>query len=139
MISVKEKKELIKTILREGNEKKFNYKGYDCLIKRMENRWHLCGYIKYKPQDEKEWDMFNKNFHWGVTYDNYDGGWLGEAWIGFDCMHLEDKTPHDVLFEEQWVPKWEGAAYRTMGYVEECLKNAVDELEDYKSSLQNNL
>ncbi|MEB6232528.1 hypothetical protein [Mammaliicoccus sciuri] len=139
MISLDEKKELLQTILNEGNEKKFEYKGYECLIKRMENRWHLCGYIKYRPEYSNEWEALNSNFHGGVSYNNYLFGWLGEEWIGFDCMQSDDRTPHDVLFEEQLVPTWDGAAYRTMEYVEECLINAIDNLEHCKSSLQNNL
>lgn len=137
MVSVEEKKELLKTILREGNRKEFNYKGYECLINRTESRWHLCGYIKYKPKNVEERNIFYENFHVDITYDH--DGWLGTEWIGFDCMQMEDKTPHDVFFAERLVPTWDGAAYRTMEYVEECLINAIDDLEHCKSSLQNNL
>ena len=132
MISLDEKKELLQTILYEGNRKEFIYKGYECLINRTKPRWHLCEYIKYKPKNTEEWNILDEKFHYGITYDNYESGWLGEEWIGFDCMHVGDKTPNDVLFVESIVPTWEGSAYRTMEYVEECLKNAIDELRIVK-------
>lgn len=132
MISLDEKKELLKTILYEGNRKEFVYKGYECLINRTEPRWHLCGYIKYKPKNVEERNILYENFHVDISYDNYESGWLGEEWIGFDCMQLGDKTPHDVFFEEEWAAFWERAEYRTMDYVENCLINAIDDLEDYK-------
>lgn len=96
MVSLEERKELLNLILTEGNKKEFKYKGYECLINRVQGRWHLCRYIKYTPKSKVEKDIFNDNFHCGVTYGNYKEGWLGEEWIGFDCMHLDDKTPHDV-------------------------------------------
>jgi len=143
MISLKQRTNMLNLILREGNKKEFTYKGYICLIARINESWHLCGYIKYIPETRAEWEIFDYKFHGGVTYNNCIDGWLGDKWIGFDCMHSCDIRPQELLFEgiedNELLRGRNFYSYRDMEYVEECLKNTIDDLEDYKSSLQNNL
>lgn len=100
--------------------KEFNYKGFDCFIKRVgfcdENkglkeaikisgsddfsmrRWWLCGYVvlpEDHPLNGLHYDDLNDiiNVHKGLTYsEGFDNDWV----IGFDCDHLGDGTKENT-------------------------------------------
>lgn len=112
--------------------KEFNYKGFDCLIKRIGfsntskdlleeisitgsndlsmRQWWLCGYVilpSDHPLNGKRHDDLSDviNVHGDFTYSN-DG--KNNTWIiGFDCNHLHDgdkeNTEEFVVFEIQSV------------------------------------
>jgi len=71
--------------------------GFPCLILKMEESKHLCGYVgvnKEHPLYGKHYDeLSHLSCHGGVTYADLmeDQGELW--WIGFDCNHSFDYSP----------------------------------------------
>ncbi|MBC1420191.1 hypothetical protein [Listeria fleischmannii] len=108
--------ELIKM---EGNEKKFQYKGYNCEIKRIEGSGHLCGYVELPFQ--KLSDELQEIPHGGVTYRKVTE--QGNVVIGFDCAHEFDRLPFVESHDDCYY------TYCDMGFVEGELKKMVDYLE----------
>lgn len=108
-------KELIEM---EGNGKKFQYKGYNCEIKRIDGTGHLCGYVEIPPRPLS--DELLELPHGGITYREINDN--GNLIIGFDCAHGFDLMP--------FIDKPKGShKYRDMGFVEGELKKMVDYLE----------
>lgn len=94
--------------------KEFNYKGFECFVKRVGfydgnkgpkeaivisgsddfsmRRWWLCGYVVLPcdhPLNGVHYDNLNNviNAYQGLTYsEGFDNDWI----IGFDCNHLGD-------------------------------------------------
>lgn len=110
--------------------KEFNYKGFNCFIKRIsmdplsglalgledfrrKSRGWLCGYVALSeghPLHGKEYyeidDEIDDVAHFGLTYSEFEGDdWV----IGFDCNHAFD-TP----------------ATNTVEFVEGNIKEIVD-------------
>lgn len=125
-----------KLIEQEGNTKQFEYKGYECLIFRAkpDTLGHLCGYVKLPKTHKyfnKSYDNIQIEVHGGLTYSGMSetgGEYFTEGyWIGFDCAHFGDLVPvmnnnFPSFLKEDNVP------YRDMEYVEQEIKNMVDQL-----------
>lgn len=101
--------------LNEPSRVEFRYKGYDCLIQRVDHRradnpkdylGHLCGYVAIPPGHPyhgKSYDDMDIEVHGGLTYGNKCQGKIchvpqpGESddvfWIGFDMAHSDDLIP----------------------------------------------
>lgn len=85
----------------EPNEFEFEYKGYNCLIKRG-SIGALNGYV-FIPKDHPSYGMdyndLDESFdvHGGLTFsgelNNKKDGTVHFA-LGFDCAHFNDITPH---------------------------------------------
>ena len=119
---------LSELINKEGNKKEFNYKGFDCCILRPRAKimGHLNGYVKLDEGHKyynKDYDDILVEVHGGLTFSNLmskGNGYLPEGfWIGFDCAHFEDLIP--------MMSNMDGT-YRNMEYVEQEIKNMVDQL-----------
>lgn len=143
-----EYEELVELIKSEGDERRFKYKGYECVIKRVPEMLHLCGYIKipkghalYGDKDE-EYGLLDIPVHGGVTFNGdleEDGGF----WIGFDCAHAGDLVPMMEFFIEKQnlaVDRLTGISqrgsyiredtYRDMVYVAQNIRDMVDFIEE---------
>lgn len=48
-----------------------------------------------------------------------------------ECKLLIDEALHDYLHDDTY-PRWHNETYKTMDYVERCLKETVDVLSEYK-------
>ena len=113
--------EMERMIDREGNKKTFKHKDYLCEIRRVKQSGHLCGYVTLKESDEgfdakktSEVDTLYYT-HGGVTF-------VADGMIGFDCAHSGDLT---------LTATFNPAVYRDMGYVEDSLKELVEEIIEH--------
>ncbi|MDR1937840.1 MAG: hypothetical protein LBQ73_05000 [Tannerellaceae bacterium] len=120
LISLIQDKAIMEKVRAEGNEKRFAYKGFECVILRC--GVHLCGYIgipkghKYYGKDYNYIDA-NVDVHGGLTYAQEDNGiWV----IGFDCAHYGDYTGFSILGSD--------GTYKNMEYVEKQIKNLVRQI-----------
>lgn len=128
-MELKEMKELVK---KEGNFRSQIYKGIRYEIVRHEDLGHLCGYLHYTPKNEEERDIIDNVFHRGITYED-------DGVIGFDCAHAIDLSPKKIEMAEKFMlgtPTLLKPEYRTMQYVEDILKRAIEKLVDRKSRNQ---
>ena len=130
------REELNAILQKEGNYKAFEYKGYKCRILRMgegmdpEYRmFHLCGYVLLTKEDKrygKDWEEIPYSVHGGITYSSHKLHLQQEEdwwWIGFDCAHAGDIN---MVF---WLERPEsGFTYKTMEFVENELKQLVDQI-----------
>lgn len=122
-----------KVMEKEGNRKSFKYKGFDALILRVALGYsgHLCGYVQI-PKDHKLYAMhydeieqmhgYNVPAHHGLTFSGKIKGEGDGYWIGFDCAHINDHTPHSDFS----IP---GTIYRDMDYVENNIKEIIDYIQ----------
>lgn len=110
-----------------GYIKEQYYKGYHIEIRRTGEYGHLCGYIITDVEDNSEtYDIIDDHFHGGITLHNNNV-------VGFDCTHAGDFNLkyYDVCMEmgiSHITPPSEFEVYRTIDYVETCLKETVDAL-----------
>ena len=128
-MELKEMKELVE---KEGNFRSQIYKGIRYEIVRHESFGHLCGYLHYNPKNDEERDIIDNIFHRGITYEN-------DGVIGFDCAHAIDLSPKKIEMAEKFMlgtPTLLKPEYRTMQYVEDILKRAIEKLVDRKSGKQ---
>lgn len=134
-------------------EKRFEYKGYPCVVMFMLWGCHRCGYVwimkglKYYGKEYDELVMIDCNG--GLTYaeDNLFGQDDKDMWwIGFDCAHAWDardfKTgrryaaadPEELKSIEYLAEldrKYDtGGEVRTLEYVEAECKRILDQLEE---------
>ena len=129
-------REELNTILqKEGNYKAFEYKGYKCRILRMwegmdpkYRLFYLCGYVLLTERDKyygKDADTIPYDAHGGLNYSNKRLYMQPEEgrWIGFDCAHA-----CDISIPCQLNCELSSAVYRTMDYVEQELKQLVDQV-----------
>lgn len=112
-----DKEELKAVILAEGNELQFEYKGYQCRVKRIEGLGHLCGYVDVAMPNAED----IVNCHGGITFNS------GES-IGFDCAHLGDLTPMSLLSFGKEFGCHDGEVYRTMDFCVEELMRIVNQI-----------
>lgn len=124
--------ELKEIIEKEGNEKDFQYKGYECHIRRVGVPYmgHLCGYIEIPTEHilfNMDYDEIEKKYdyelpaHGGLTFsNNVDGAY----WIGFDCNHTGDLAP--MYLEEGLQFRSPNDTYKDMGFVENNIKQIID-------------
>jgi hypothetical protein len=117
LISLIQDKAFVEKVRAEGNEKRFSYKGFECVILRC--GVHLCGYVgipKGHKYYGKDYYHINVDVHGGLTYANKDDGyWV----IGFDCAHSGDYT--GGMFDSE-------GTYRDMEYVESQIKSLVEQI-----------
>lgn len=133
--------EIMGTITHEGNEKRFTYKGYDCLILRphavdgSSSNFHLCGYVKIPEghwAEKKSYTYINnelpKGVHGGITLSADYKDLFGGSWaIGFDCAHCFDISNPIDLKHEYRIGQ---SSYKDMQYVEKELQSLVDQLQE---------
>ena len=129
------REELNSILQKEGNYKAFEYKGYKCRILRMgegmapEYRlFNLCGYVLLTKEDKyygKDADAIPYAAHGGLNYSSHKLSNQPEEWwwIGFDCGH-----GCDISMPYQLNCELSSAVYRTMDYVEQELKQLVDQI-----------
>ena len=124
-------KDLKELIAEEGDEKVFFAEGLDCLILRVKDLGHLCGYVRipathplFKNSLECEGIL---EVHGGITWTRELKGREG-WWVGFDCAHWDDYSPYVSLFARQFRP----SQYRTMEYVEKELRKLAKQIVEYK-------
>lgn len=89
--------------LDEPDEILFQYKDYDCWVKRIFEKepyaeklyyfgGHLCGYVAIPPEHpfyQKRYEDIDIDVHGGLTF----GECSNKHWIGFDCAHSGDIVP----------------------------------------------
>lgn len=141
----------------EPDHKEFEYKGASCEIKRHPTLFHLCGYLHLWRNDigvELTQDLCDTiPFHGGMTFyecKNKRRGKRNELRysIGFDCAHLSDLSPGTLIgqaYLQGAVTEAKIGAfgmdvdisqYKTMAFVEQELKDAVDWLCDWLQALR---
>lgn len=119
MYELTDRNEIEQKMKEEGDYKDFSYKNVYCEIKRIEGMGHLCGYLHLDSVTDDAREVINEHFHCGITYEYEDV-------YGFDCTHVGDINPAHL--HNDAYPHWPGETYKTMKYVERCLKNAIDGL-----------
>lgn len=128
--------ELKELVEQEGNVKEFVYRNYDCKIVRqnVDFSGHLCGYIKIPKGHElygMEYGEIEEKYnyempaHGGLTFSDYFE--TNDYWIGFDCAHVGDLRPCYV--EGFDFGTFEFETYKSMEYVENCIKEIIDFME----------
>ena len=86
--------DLLEKIKEEGDFYSWNYKGFDCYIKRNSFKcW--CGYVKIPKElpinfDFDSGDYFPVDCHGGITFQSVEDDCYI---IGFDCAHSGDLIP----------------------------------------------
>lgn len=117
----------------KGYSKEQDYKGYHIAIYRTGKYGHLCGYIFTKVEEGSEkYDIINEHFHIGITLHKNNV-------VGFDCTHACDFNLkyYDTMIEignPYVTPPNDFEVYRTLEYVETCLKETVDALVEHHIS-----
>jgi hypothetical protein len=122
----------------EPNHVDFTYKGYPCIIHRVDHHGALCGYVgvpKGHPYFGLHYNDINDvDVHGGLSYSaecfgdichkNADGSEPDERWwLGFDCAHSFDLIPEmSKLFGLE-------CTYRDIPYVTKELESLVDQLQ----------
>jgi len=119
MYELTDRDEIEQKIKEEGDYKKFVYHDVVCEIKRIKGMGHLCGYLHLDGVAEDARDIISEHFHRGITYEQEDV-------YGFDCTHVGDLTPSHLERYEMRFSDYE--TYKTMAYVERCLKRTINEL-----------
>ncbi len=134
----------------EPDRVEFKYKGFDCLIQRVDRKYsgHLCGYVAVK----KDHPWFGKGYsdegvdvdvHGGLTYSHSCQGLVCHKndedeqpvwWFGFDCAHYDDLRPTNDLFSESMgLPAFEYDAgvrsYKTIDFVTREIKHLARQLK----------
>lgn len=125
MYELTDRYEIENRIKEEGDYKKFVYHNVVCEIKRIKGMGHLCGYLHLGIVAEAAREIVNEHFHCGITFEN-------NGVYGFDCTHVGDINPA-YLHDDTYLHGY-GATYKTMAYVEQCLKMTVDALSEYKGA-----
>lgn len=135
-------------------EKRFEYKGYPCVV-LFQGGGYRCGYVGLPKENEYynvDYDNIDIDCHGGLTYS--ESFLYGQAdrdtwWIGFDCAHYFDKNDWECVkryflnneglmeyikwheeFEEQSFGYGVYKEIRTLDYVVKECKNIVDQLEE---------
>ena len=126
------KDEILAIIAAEGDSLDFEYRGYQCAIRRNTNPGlgFLCGYVNVQQEANGLRLDDEINVHGGLTYSGMnDGSRLPKGyWLGFDCGHFDDLCPeaYNVFPEYLWPGPQE--TYRTIEYVTEQIHKMVYQL-----------
>lgn len=135
-----DKKKLIDIIYNEGNFEEWRDKetGYMCRIIRPYESGHLCGYVKIpdthpifgKDYSSSFYDgpFYGIEVHGGLTYSG-EMGVKGNWWLGFDCVHLGDLNPRDVLVYG-YRSYHDDDTYRTKDYVKKEVTSLAKQLKN---------
>lgn len=99
--------------------------GLKCLARRHGFTGHWCGYVAIPeghPWHQVEYtDLPSIEVHWGVNYSDHmegESGW----WVGFDCAHLGDLSPHEIVNDDYGLRE---GVYRDLRFVRsECTRLA---------------
>lgn len=126
----------------EPDKQIFGYNNHLCMIKKIPELLHLCGYVKLSvlhPMYGKDIEELNEalDVHGGITFAG-DLDDSGSFWIGFDCGHSEDFIPG---LQGTWDYIKKGAAnffkstetdlkYKDSDYVKTEIMKLVDQLND---------
>lgn len=131
---ISEKDKLKEIIYKEGNFYEWIDKdtGYRCRIIRPFDRSHLCGYVKLPGNYTREWINYDEipvEVHGGVTFFGPLSEIEDEIWVGFDCDHLHDLNPRDVLVYDfgSFLPD---DVYRDKEYVKNECKELARQLKE---------
>ena len=124
MKTLTDKNDIIEVIKIEGDYKEFTYKTIKCEIKRVSGLNHLCGYLHLHNATEEQRKIIDDNFHLGITYKK-------NGVYGFDCAHICDVVPSEHQLNYWFISGDE--TYKTMEYVEDCLKHTIDDLINLKN------
>ena len=124
MKTLSDKNDIIEAIKIEGDYKEFTYKTIKCEIKRVSGLNHLCGYLHLHNATEEQRKIIDDNFHLGITYKK-------NGVYGFDCAHICDVVPSEYQLNYWFISGDE--TYKTMEYVEDCLKHTIDDLINLKN------
>lgn len=124
------KDELIRIMKNEGDEQEFLYRGFMCCAMRGPcKQWN--GYVQIPvnhPCYGLHYDDINVGVHGGLTFGDDVAPWnslIKGHFIGFDCAHVGDLTPHSCLNFDRYM-----GVYRTKDYVIAEIKHLVDQLID---------
>jgi hypothetical protein len=119
----------------EPNYHRFMYKNFKCVIRRNMHSGILCGYVglpithKYY---KKNYDDIPVDVHGGLTFANeLEHEADGLYYIGFDCAHWRDLMPfYWMTTTYTSTHEDEETTYKTFDYVQQEIKNMVDQLVD---------
>ncbi len=129
-------------------EKRFEYKGFSCVILFMPGAYR-CGYVGLPKRNRfygKDYDDIPVDCHCGLTYSNenlYHQSDENTWWIGFDCAHgcdgydtetakrlfADDKNVVEQLERmEDYFGIRDENPVRTLEYCEEQCKSIVEQV-----------
>lgn len=132
-------KEIADKIAAEGDYQEFKHCGYVCILKRIAESLHWCGYVvvgRDHPLYEKNLSSYadlepgeshdvELSVHGGLTYsdaphflDDNSGKWA----FGFDCAHCDD-----------WSAYLPRGIYRDKAYVEAQVKGLAEQVKSYET------
>lgn len=121
----------------EPDRAEFFHAGLPCVIQRVPELFHLCGYVGVPPGHPLHGRNYNETerdieVHGGLTFSDDSSSSIGQNgqddhwWFGFDCAHLGDFCPYKdqvlVLHEE----------YRDIAYVKAETCRLADQLAAIK-------
>ena len=135
-------------IAKEGWTKEWEHRGVKCLIRRVPNMLHLCGYVglpKDHPyvKEHKDYDYVDVVVHGGVTFSEKIKEYGKDLFFyGFDCAHSGDLVPgnvkndFDALFFDKGTLIYDKAkgydsyhkTYKDMEYVTKETEKMADQL-----------
>lgn len=116
---------------------KFQHKGMKCLVLRMPEMGHLCGYIRIKELPE-EFDEYDYHVHGNITFsqnivdcsDTIKSYFEDEEYVvGFDASHAEDLVPSVAISLRKGQFSYvSGRKYRNMIYMKEETMKLAEQL-----------
>lgn len=120
------KEEISKIIEKEGDFKKFEYRGLRCyIVRKLSGHW--CGYVEcsypIKYKEEEQFDVHGGvSFNTTITPYEYKYPDIHEnvPVLGFDCAHYQDIIP--------MIKRTYSGTYRTKEYVENECKKLADQI-----------
>ena len=133
--------------IKELNLVRFKAFGYHCVVARIPNLGHLCGYVAIDdkhPLHLKDYPALIPNVklyaHGGITYSYASQGVVSINendnlwWLGFDCAHFGDYLPYNSSLAMKQITGMDDLnsdmyggdfLYKTVGYVkQECIQLA---------------
>lgn len=124
--------------LNEPNEVEFEYKGFKCMILRVPQMGHLCGYVNV---DDVAFINYEREIscHGGITFEGGMNDRTGN-WIGFDCAHFMDLLPsmHNIvsMYSRSRIFGNDGQTYKNIEFVTNEIHSIVDQLIELKGDLK---
>lgn len=120
--------DLLKKIKEEGDFYSWDYKGFDCYIKRNSFRcW--CGYVKIPKELPIDFDFGSGDYFpvdGGITFQSVEDDCYI---IGFDCAHSGDLIPRMNFLKES--PLY-GETYKDKNFVISETNNIVEQIIQLK-------
>lgn len=122
----------------EPDFESFRSHGLHCLIIRIRNSGHLCGYVGVPPghpmHGKHYSDIEGIEIHGGLTYSDALNKIFkpepGAHYFGFDCAHYFDLSPGMLAL--LGLPPGRDGTYRTFGFVREEVKRLAAQLQPPK-------